>query len=96
MPENNTGSHWGMAGWCAHLVCGLQLQLLKDLLRLRLGGTHVERECVVGRKISNSVKKKPGTKSGTAKDERGRIRDSLCLEMCNLQSGGGAECVWSG
>lgn len=24
----------------AHLVCGLELQLLKDFLRLRLGGTH--------------------------------------------------------
>lgn len=28
-------------GWgCAHLVRGLQLGLLKDLLRLRLRGTH--------------------------------------------------------
>lgn len=28
-------------GWgCAHLVRGLQLGLLKDLLRLRLCGTH--------------------------------------------------------
>jgi hypothetical protein len=41
--DQNTGPQtW--AGWWllgnAHLVCGLQLQLLKDLLRLRLGGTH--------------------------------------------------------
>lgn len=40
---------------------------------------------MVERRISNSVKKKPGTKLGAAKDERGRIRDSLCLGViCNL------------
>ena len=34
----------GVGGAQAHLVRGLQFEFLKDLLRLRLGGCHGERE----------------------------------------------------
>ena len=33
----------GFRGVRTHFICGFQLELLKDLLRLRLGGTHDER-----------------------------------------------------
>jgi hypothetical protein len=85
---NNTRAAPGMAGWCAHLVCGLQLQLLKDLLRLRLGGTHGELEGE-GKRCPAVLKKEAETWGGMAKDERGRswtgLDWTLCLGViCNL------------
>lgn len=65
----------------AHLICGLQLQLLKDLLRLRLRGTHYWR----GRGESGEVKDEKGIGNG----ERGHSVPVICI-LRRPRPGGGA------
>lgn len=63
---------------CAHFVCGLQLQLLEDFLRLRLGGTHYDAETKrLGRKQGASGVEQEKPKIRIRNGERGRTGDVM-------------------